>query len=658
MNINQIIYRNLKKNIKNYYLYIFALIFSVALYFSFVTLQYDPAMDTAKGSVKGAAGLKTSSILLIVIVSIFLLYANNLFIKRRSKEIGLFQLIGMTKRAIFRILSVENLILYFGSLLIGIFLGFSASRLLMLILFKITDVNDVATLRFSVDALAQTLVVFSAIYILIMLMNYIFIKRQSILALFHAPSTTQQRAKKMTPFQILIGILGIGLIVFGYHLSSRLFSGDFIANQLFIAMLTILGSVILGTYLFYKGSVSFIFNLIRKKKDGYLHVTDVLSLSSIMFRMRSNSLLLTVITTLSALAIGFLSLSYISYYSAEKTALESIPDHFSIPTHHEVSEAPKVKQFTNALDKAKIDYTTKHLDILETKVDLEDVISTPSQSDSDNPAFNTSDTTMTVISDDDVETFDVAQIDIFFTSNYFKKFSPIKFKDQGRIKLSGETESLNLNFKGFKDMNVLPARLTNAFPVAVVDQSIYDALVRDQHPDVKQEFTDYTGVNIKNSSNVKKADEIFRELGFSKWAGYESRYEETINQKRYVGLIMFIVGFLGLTFLITSGCILYFKQMDESEEERPNYTMLWKLGFTERDLLKGIRRKQIFNFGIPLIVGLSHSYFAVKSGWFFFGIEMVTPTAIVMLIYTGLYSIFGILSVLYYKRMIRMHYKR
>ena len=126
MNINYLIYRNLKKNIKNYYLYVFALIFSVGLYFAFVTLQYDPAMDEAKGSVKGAAALGAASVLLVAIVAIFLLYANTIFIKRRSKEIGLFQLIGLTKGKIFRILSAENLILYFGSMVIGIL---PASRL-------------------------------------------------------------------------------------------------------------------------------------------------------------------------------------------------------------------------------------------------------------------------------------------------------------------------------------------------------------------------------------------------------------------------------------------------------------------------------------------------------------------------------------------------
>src|SRR5690554_1121286 len=103
MSFKQLILRNLKKNIKNYYLYVFALIFSVALYFSFVTLQYDPAMDAASGSIKGEAAMRTASVMLIVIVTVFLIYANNLFIKRRSKEIGLFQLVGMTKGNIFQV---------------------------------------------------------------------------------------------------------------------------------------------------------------------------------------------------------------------------------------------------------------------------------------------------------------------------------------------------------------------------------------------------------------------------------------------------------------------------------------------------------------------------------------------------------------------------
>lgn len=275
MSINHLILQSLKKNIRNYYLYVFALIFSVALYFAFVTLQFDPTIDAQANTGNGAAGIKVGSILLIAIVTVFLLYANTLFIKRRSKEIGLFQLIGMTKGKIFRILSIENIVLYVGSLIIGIFLGFAGSKLIKLIFFQITGIDQVAALNFSVQAMMQTVLVFLVIYLFIMVMNFLFIKRQSVLSLFQVRSKSEN-VKKMSVLQILIGLLGIGLVAFGYYLSTKLFSGN-IDNMLFFAMLGILGSVIIGTYLFFKGSVSFILQLIRKSKAGYLSISNVLS---------------------------------------------------------------------------------------------------------------------------------------------------------------------------------------------------------------------------------------------------------------------------------------------------------------------------------------------------------------------------------------------
>ena len=156
---------------------------------------------------------------------------------------------------------------------------------------------------------------------------------------------------------------------------------------------------------------------------------------------------------------------------------------------------------------------------------------------------------------------------------------------------------------------------------------------------------------LRTMKNIEQANKVFKKTVSDNTQSL-SRLDDANNLKQIYGLIMFIVGFLGLTFLITSGCILYFKQMDESEEEKPNYTILRKLGFTETDLLKGIQIKQMFNFGIPLILGLLHSYFAVQSGWFMFGTELWTPMIIVMVLYTALYSIFGLLSVLYYKKVI------
>lgn len=643
MSINTIILRNLKKNLKNYYLYVFALIFSVALYFAFVTLQYDPSMSEAKGSIKGAAAIKTASILLVAIVSIFLLYANTIFIKRRSKEIGLFQLIGMTKNEIFRLLSLENLLLYFGSLIIGIFIGFSVSKLILMVLFKLTGVEGIASLHFSSEALLQTVIVFTVIYIFIMLMNFVFIKRQTILSLFRVVSIAEGKVKKLSILEMILGVLGLALIIAGYYISSLLFGGDFTSmNELFLAMVVILASVIIGTYLFYKGSVSFIASLIRKRKDGYLNVNEVLSLSSIMFRMKSSALLLTIITTVSALAIGLLSLSYISYYSAEKSAQDSLPSHFSFTDKEDAGK------FTGSLQKEGLEYKEKSIELLHVDANMEDILDV----NLEEMNFDSPNMILPVVSETSIDGIKLSPKETALTgyNDALQKFMTLK--DSGELEFMGKTNTIKQKYLGLKKDFVLPFYFTSGgLPVAIVDEKVYEDLKADLNPELQDEDSLFIGVDMKSESDIEKANTLFKEMEFSGRA--DSQQEMSTRQKMNMGLIMFIVGFLGLTFLVTSGCILYFKQMDQSEDEKPNYTILRKLGFTQGDLLRGIQSKMAFNFGIPLIVGLLHSYFAVQSGWFFFGSELWMPMILVMVLYTVLYSIFGILSVIYSKKVIK-----
>lgn len=643
MTLSNLVIRNLKKNIKYYYLYIFALVFSVSLYFSFVTLQYDPSMDVVENSVKGGAAIKAASILLIAIVAIFLLYANTIFIKRRGKEIGLFQLIGMTKSRIFRLLTLENFILYFLSIVIGIFIGVSFSKITIMILFKVTGVQGIAKLHFSPEALVQTVIVFCAIYVLIMLMNYIFIKGQTILSLFRVTSSTEARVKKMSVWEMIIGATGIIFIISGYYISSQLFNGNFQSmNELFFAMISILALVIIGTYLFYKGSVSFLFNLIRKSKNGYININQVLSLSSIMFRMKSNAILLTIITTVSALALGFLCLSYISYYSAEKNAEQNVPADF---TFDNVQDA---EAFTSRLKEQKIAYKENRIPVIQTIFDIKGVLANIPEGF----AQDTSEMQLPVISEDYVDDVHLSKEEVLFDgySSTLEKF--IQLKSTGSITMELKGQSIPLSYLGMKEMNILPFNFSSGgLMTVIVDSSVFDLVEKNMDKSLQSPSTLYIAININKDQDIIDADKIYQKLTFESQKTL-SRYETSQSQKEFMGLAMFIVGFLGLTFLITSGCILYFKQMDEGEEEKYNYTILRKLGYTQNDLVNGIKSKQLFNFGIPLLIGLLHSYFAVKSGWFFFGSELWAPMFIVMGLYAVLYSIFGILSVIYYKKII------
>lgn len=224
---------------------------------------------------------------------------------------------------------------------------------------------------------------------------------------------------------------------------------------------------------------------------------------------------------------------------------------------------------------------------------------------------------------------------------------------EGKITLKVSSESIPVTVIDTKKDAIVSLRYSSGMPSVILDHAVFERLMQDAKPELQRPDTVYYGIDVVNPDLLEQANQIYQDKSYEETSGAYSQYQIIMDQKSNMGLIMFIVGFLGLTFLITSGCILYFKQMGEGEEEKPSYTILRKLGFTPGNLLRGIQFKQVFNFGIPLAVGLSHSYFAVRSGWFLFGTELWTPMILVMLIYTALYSIFGLLSVLFYKRIIK-----
>ncbi|MNP03845.1 Bacitracin export permease protein BceB [compost metagenome] len=261
---------------------------------------------------------------------------------------------------------------------------------------------------------------------------------------------------------------------------------------------------------------------------------------------------------------------------------------------------------------------------------------------------------MPVISEESIPGVALSEDESLFAGDSSALQQFMSFKNSGPIEFKGQHEVIPQQYIGLKKESVLSSYFTGGgLPVAIVDEAVFQRLKHDLDPTIQEPSSLYIGIDLKDSAQIKAANELFHEIGFSDKNSYASQLQISNNQKQIMGLIMFIVGFLGLTFLITSGCILYFKQMDESEDEKASYTILRKLGFTQADLIRGIQRKQIFNFGIPLVVGLLHSYFAVQSGWFFFGTELWTPMIIVMVLYTALYSVFGMLSVLHYKKVIK-----
>jgi bacitracin transport system permease protein len=648
----------MKKNIKHYYLYFFALIFSVTLYFSFVTLQYNPSVIEVSQGVKITAGLKAASYLLLFVVVFFVLYANHLFMKRRSKEIGLYQLIGMSKGLVTRLLALENTILWFGAISVGVVLGFLTSRVFAMILLRILEKEVLVDLIFSIEALQMTLVVFLALLVIVLIQTMVSIRRVSLLTLFNATAIADTRVKKFSGFQMLLGFIGLVMIGYGYYLSTTLFELDTNnASMLLYKMLAILGTTIGGTYFVFRFSVSFIMNLIRKQKRGHLSIKDVLSLSPIMHRMKSNAMSLTIITVISATALGILCLSYISYYSAGSMAKQNVPFDFILMND-------QGQAFLNELNEQEISYSQTNIDLLDVDVNINDLFTNDipagisMMTNGPLPIVKLSDTQkmMPELSLEEGEGY---------VTGYSNMMSEIvKLEKNKPVQLATSNGEVVLKIKEITADSLLVYYLTGGGMAIVVTDELFEKLSADSMIQQKTFWNKQVGIDLEDRSQLKEVQLIYEEAtnaghfegindnGERRLVNLDSQESYRLSTLEMMGLVIFVTGFLGLAFLITTGSILYFKQMSEADEERTSYTVLRKIGFTTNELMKGIYIKQLFNFGVPLIIGLAHSYFAVKSGWMLFGTELTAPLLITMSIYVILYSIFAFLAVGYYRKIV------
>ncbi|MFJ8514260.1 FtsX-like permease family protein [Lysinibacillus xylanilyticus] len=652
MSLSKLVLRSMKKNMKHYYLYFFALIFSVTLYFSFVTLQNNAeVLATVEKSGTATAGFKAATYMLYFIVLFFVLYANHLFMKRRSKEIGLYQLIGMTKGLIVRLLAVENILLFVGAVILGMLAGFFSSRLFAMILLRVLEKEALVTMTFSTEALQQSIVVFAILLVIVLVQMALMIYRVSLLSLFSASKQADERVKRFSPLQMVIGFLGLVLIAYGYYGSTKLFdinsTGDLALN-----MTIILATTIGGTFLVFRFSVAFIMNSIRLKKNGHLTARDVLALTPIMHRMKSNAKSLTLITVLTGVSLGVTTLAYISYYSSESSAYSRVPGDY-------VLLEDRGQEFLKKLEDNNIAFDKSDFRLQSVSATFSQLLS-KEQQNKDNPLDGVEGLIYTIPLSDYQQIVPEASVsdnDVILTNygGYMAEMFPLE-KDRDVVVTPGGpevTKEETLHVKDVQHESIISGTVTSGpgGPIFVVSDALFEELATYSSV---SEWHKQTSIKIKNKSDLAQAEKLYIQLNEENYSNFIQSFEEARKGNiETLGITIFTAAFLGLAFLMTTGSILYFKQMSEAEEERGSYTILRKIGFAEKDIMKGIYMKQAFNFGVPLIIGLLHSYFAVKSGWFLFGSELTAPLWIAMSCYIALYAIFAVLSVGYYKKVIR-----
>lgn len=258
MTFNHIVFKNLRQNLKHYAMYLFSLFFSIVLYFSFTTLQFTKGVNNDDSMAIIKKGALVGSIFLFIIIVIFLMYANHLFVKRRTREFALFQLIGLTRQNILKMLALEQMIVFLITGVVGVLCGIAGAQLLLSIVSKLMSLSINLSIHFEPMALVLTIFMLIIAYVLILFKSALFLKRRSILSMMKDSIKTDATTAKVTTAEVISGVLGIAMIALGYYMATEMFGTFKALTMAMTSPFIILFLTVVGAYLFFRSSVSLI----------------------------------------------------------------------------------------------------------------------------------------------------------------------------------------------------------------------------------------------------------------------------------------------------------------------------------------------------------------------------------------------------------------
>ncbi len=635
LTVFELVLRSMRKNVKHYYLYFFALIFSMSLYFVFTSLQHDQAVQNMTNT--SVVFFQIAGVMLIVIVGIFTVSANGIFLRRRSREIGLYQLIGLSKGWVARYLIIENILLGLGALLAAIICGALVSRLFVLILLNLLGLEGIVGISFSVTAAFKTAMVYLLIIVITSIQMMLTVYRSTLLNLFQADKRHDLTMPPKAVASAIFALLGLALIGFGYELSGH------VDKELFPNALLMLGSIVTGTYLLFHVTIRWCFYWFRKRKDGHLGLTNSLSIAPLLHHTKANANSLTLITLLSAMTITMISMAYSFYYSVEQETRRDLPYDFMFE-----NEQQEALSFQSELENEGIDVKHHDVEAVLTKgviLDPNDESYKFKESLLWLPAEQLKRTgaDLNMPPDGEAILYDAGASLAGDLDEQSKRYpTEIQLEQHGQIVMYTlstlmERNIMNLNAPGSQ---------------LLVSEATMDKIAEQMagRPDYKKiRFDTY---QVPDKEELAIASSIYTKYDNDEQLKYDfyAQYKKVLE---LTGLLIFIAAFLGLVFLISTGSILYFKQMTEAEQEKQSFKTLRQLGFDVNMIMKGIIRKQAIVFLLPLSIGMLHSIFAIKAASFMIRSDPTFPASIAMAIYTVIYFVFALFTIGYYRNIVK-----
>lgn len=644
---------NVKHNFSRYFSYFISTLFSVFMLFTFFSIYFNKQIQTfSSGKLKVDTVFKAASIIVIIFSALFIWYANSFFIKSRKKEMALYSILGMKKKEIGTLLFCENMFLGLLSIIIGLPLGALASKFLLQLLVNI--MKGSISIQFTVEAKAAlaTAVIFTALFILNSIKSSEVIYKFKLIELLSA----EKESEKLPGSSKIMALIAIVMIFIGYFIAyNNLLNGG---SKMVYYGLLVLVLVVAGTYILFNNFIIIMLKKFKKNKKLYYKGENLISISQILYRIKANSNMLATIAVISAVAITALAFSFSFYMSLETQIQYSAP--FSLA----------YKSGDDALNNEVDKIINKHNEVKVThKSDITIVNGTAltakykgSYGKDLKTPFNISIIPVSkyneIVNNSELtKSADGLGIvkNLKLTGDkqcFFIEMS----NDSKRGRLKGEKvscnafgESFNLNIVDSNDKGVLGTAFGNT--TIVVTDAAFKKLA-----DLNKDSC--TVIRAYSLDNSLKSEKLTTELShiIPEDRYFDSYYSENSGAYKLLGCYVFIGMLLGILFVLSTGSILYYKQLTEAYADKERYNILRKIGTNKKEIQHMVSKQLALIFGLPLLVSLFHS-FAALSVYIvkLMGSSKVVIecTLIMAAIYIAIYLCYYLLSVKAYMKIVR-----
>ncbi|GEB93203.1 ABC transporter permease [Streptococcus thermophilus] len=610
---NRLALSNLIKNRKLYYPYTLATILVIAITYIFTSLTLNSHLDDLTGAdaIKMVLGLGLGIVALSS--GIIVLYANSFVMKNRSKELGLYSVLGLEKRHLFSMILKETMIMGFVTLLLGIGVGALFDKLIYAFLQRIIGEGTGLVSTFQVMTIPIVLVIFACIFSLLVLVNGFRLLRLNPLQL----TKDGLKGEKKGRFLVIQTLLGLGTMGYGYYLALSVQNPVTAIISFFLAVLL----VILGTYLLFNAGTTVVLQLLKKKKSYYYKPNNMISISNLVFRMKKNAVGLATIAILSSMVLVTL-VGAASIYAGKKdylvsaaphdysvsgnkvdlTSTKKLMDDFLIKTGEQANEEVAVSYLFFGIknqETNKLTVFTKN----ERKVVPKSIVLVFSQ-----------------------ETFkQLTGKELNLSSNQIALYTKNKtLKTQKSLSIDGKNYQIHRQLGDFinkKVPNIYKIIVSDYSYLVVPDIKIFESSMKGTS--IAQ--ATYVGVNVKDSTHDAKknldlldqiAGEATKQLAGQttgvpeSYFSANSRYDAEGMVNGFVGGTFFISIFLSIIFMLGTVLVIYYKQISEGYEDRERFVILQKIGLDDLQVKQTIRKQVLTIFFLPLIFAFIHLAFA------------------------------------------------